>query len=259
MLLLGGIMTKDENIHAGHRERLLETVYNVGLNNLSQVQIMEFILFYIFPRGDTNPLAHRLLNKFKNISTVLDASLDDIKSVKGMGDASAKKLKMLLEIFNVYTFNKTTKQEGISTFGDVCDHIESLLRYKTNEEMHAIGLNSNGKYIGERCLAKGGSSLVGISIRDVSNFVVTYNAQQVYLVHNHPGGSCMPSKQDIDSNRELQKKFEFTGCSLVDNLVIGDDGIYSMRTRSLVRIFSENDKFREVEELLNLNKKEPKE
>ena len=85
-------MAKDEsNIHAGHRERLIETVHKVGLTEISSIQAMEFILCYIFPRGDVNPLAHRLLDKFKKISFVLDASVEDLCEVKGMGQLSAKK------------------------------------------------------------------------------------------------------------------------------------------------------------------------
>ena len=73
-------MNDDKSVHSGHRERLLETVHNVGLYGLSKIQVMEFVLCYIFPRGDVNPLAHRLLDKFKNISTVFDASIDDLRS-----------------------------------------------------------------------------------------------------------------------------------------------------------------------------------
>ena len=43
---------KKDNIHEGHRKRLIETVSKVGLDNLSDIQALEFILFYIFPRGD---------------------------------------------------------------------------------------------------------------------------------------------------------------------------------------------------------------
>ena len=113
-------MAKDEkNIHSGHRERLLETVCNVGLQGLSKIQIMEFILFYIFPRGDVNPLAHRLLDKFKNISFVLDASVEDLMAVRGMGRTSARKLRSLVEIFNVYTSSKASRKGGLNTFGDI--------------------------------------------------------------------------------------------------------------------------------------------
>ena len=62
-------------IHDGHRKRLVDTVDQVGLYGLSDVQALEYILFFIFPRGDVNPLAHRLLDRFNDTQTVLEASV----------------------------------------------------------------------------------------------------------------------------------------------------------------------------------------
>ena len=99
----------------GHRERLIETVFSGGIENLSNVQALEFILFYVFPRGDVNPLAHRLLDRYKNIPTVLEAPIYDLVKVEGMEIKSAKKLNLLLNIYYRYTEEKAAKQEKIST------------------------------------------------------------------------------------------------------------------------------------------------
>lgn len=60
-----------DNIHRGHRVRLINTVDKCGLDGLSDIQVLEFFLFFVFPRRDVNPLAHRLLDKYKSISGVL--------------------------------------------------------------------------------------------------------------------------------------------------------------------------------------------
>lgn len=62
---------KKETIHQGHRQRLTNLVDNAGLENLSDVQAVEYLLTFVFPRGDVNPLAHRLLNHFGNIANIL--------------------------------------------------------------------------------------------------------------------------------------------------------------------------------------------
>ncbi len=246
-------MNDDKSVHSGHRERLLETVHNVGLYGLSKIQVMEFVLCYIFPRGDVNPLAHRLLDKFKNISTVFDASIDDLKAVKGMGDMSAKKLKAMVEIFNIYTSSKANKEDGLGTFGDIYDYAESIMRYKNIEELYVFGFNSRGDYVADRCLARGTLKMVGIEIREISNFVNTYKVPIVYIAHNHPGGSCLPSQQDIVSAKELKNKFEFSCCELRDNFIVGEDGIYSINDKKMKRVFGKNDKYMDIVTLLNKN------
>lgn len=45
----------------------------IGLNSCSDLHLLEMLLFYAVPRVDTNVIAHRLLNKFKNINGILGA------------------------------------------------------------------------------------------------------------------------------------------------------------------------------------------
>ena len=76
--------TEEKNIHAGHRERLSNLVAKAGIENVSDVQALEFVLTYIFPRGDVNPLAHRLLDKFGTFADVLDADPIELESAKSI-------------------------------------------------------------------------------------------------------------------------------------------------------------------------------
>lgn len=249
-------MKKNEkNIHKGHRRRLLDTVFKIGLDDLSNVQAMEFILFYIFPRGDVNPLAHRLLDRYKNIPTILEAPIYDLVKVKGIGETSAKKLSLLLNIYYRYTQEKASKQEKISSCGEIYDFIEALLRFKHREEVHVIAVNRSGRVLGTRCLARGTISLVAINLNEIALFVSAFNASGVIIVHNHPGGSCNPSAQDMKSHEKLEGSFEFISCDLVDDAIIGSDGIYSMKDLCLKRAFVDNQEYynNAINELKNLN------
>ena len=244
----------EKNIHKGHRRRLLDTVFKIGIDDLSNVQAMEFILFYIFPRGNVNPLAHRLLDRYKNIPTILEAPVYDLVKVEGMGETSAKKLSLLLNIYYRYTQEKAAKQEKISTFGEIYDFIEALLRFKHREEIHVIAVNRGGRVLGTRCLARGTISLVAINLNEIALFVSAFNASGVIIVHNHPGGSCTPSAQDMESHQKLVGNFEFVCCDLVDDAIIGSDGIYSMKDNCLKRAFVENQEYYDmaIEELKSL-------
>ena len=230
--------TKEKCIHDGHRKRLTETVNKVGLDGLSKVQALEYILFYIFPRGDVNPLAHRLLDRFNDIPTVLEASVEDLQQVKGIGEMAAQKLHALLEIFSYYT-NEQLKSQPLKTIRDFYDYIEQLLRYKKEEELHLFGVNSAGEVIRGRKFASGTINMVGIDMREIALFVSTYKVPAAFLVHNHPDGSCIASAQDEISYENMKGTFKFSGCKLIDSIIVGKDGIYSMERKNIQRIFSE--------------------
>lgn len=230
-------MKEIDNIHRGHRVRLINTVDKCGLDGLSDIQVLEFFLFFVFPRVDVNPLAHRLLDKYKSISGVLEASVDDLKTVKGMGDVSAKKLHSFPKMFDMYMLDKSTRPLKKSSKSDIFDTIEGILRFKNTENLLLIAMNQRGEYLGERIFQKGSYDRIVIEQKDIALFVMNYHASGVVIAHNHPNGSIMPSRNDLISHEELMRRFEFGGVELIDNLIVGYDGIYSLKDKEVKRSF----------------------
>ena len=231
-----------ENIHSGHRLRLTRTVDKCGLEGLSDIQVLEFVLFYIFPRGDVNPLSHRLLDKYKTLANVLEAPVEDLKLVKGMGEMSAMKLHSILYVFDIYMAQKATQSLTVASIGDIYDLVEALLRFKSEERLVIIGLSKRSEFLGYEVIAKGNYDNIILDQRDISNFCNKTKSKAVVMAHNHPQGKAIPSQADTDTNRELFRKFEFSGVELLDNLIIGTDGIFSMKDNKLKRSFSFDDK-----------------
>ena len=54
------------SIHEGHRERMRKQLKTSGMDSLSDVQVLEMLLYYAAPRGDTNPAAHALLKPLRH-------------------------------------------------------------------------------------------------------------------------------------------------------------------------------------------------
>lgn len=243
----------DKNIHAGHRERLTETVYNCGIENIGEVQALEYILCYIFPRGDVNPLAHRLLDRYKTLPFVLEAPVEDLMEVKGMGKQSAIKLSMLLNVFYRYNNDKLSSRTQIRTLGEIYDFLDNLLRFRPQEEFHLLGIGNNGCVKGQRMVCRGSSSQVKVELKDIAFFVATYKVPAIILVHNHPDGNCCPSNEDRTTDETTEKLCNFAGVKLIDDLIIGQDGIYSMKTNNIVRKFCQDAE--QLQQIISLLKK----
>ncbi len=230
-------MKDEKNIHAGHRGRLLDTIYKAGIEAVSEVQAMEFILTYIFPRGDVNPLAHRLLDKFGSIANVLEADLTELVTVHGIGERAAKMMNELTDIFYLYSTCKRTKRENLSGYDALFDYSEQLLRFKNVEEFYIVGLDANKNVVGRRKLATGSINMVGIKPLQVSNFLSSTHSAMVFVMHNHPGGKAEPSKQDKLATEHLIKLFTTLGVAYLDHVLVGADGVYSFFKSKKVREF----------------------
>lgn len=231
----------EKNLHAGHRKRLIGTAIEGDFDSLSDIQKVELFLFYVLPRVDVNPLAHRLLDQFGCFSAILDASIDDLKNVKGLGRESAKKIKNYLNFINFYTESKLSKESKLSTVGDILDYSEELLRPKDYEETHVFSLNNNGFCNASRCIAKGDITSVNIPIKKFFEFIESSKSSSIIIVHNHPDMKAIPSQQDLETYERLKLIITSLGCGVYESYILGTDGIYAMGSQHLVRDFTKTD------------------
>lgn len=79
-------LTKEEKeLHKFHRQRLRKEIYQSDPYALGEVKILEYLLTLATARGDTNPLAHKLLNKFGSISNIVNSNYTQLLAIKGIG------------------------------------------------------------------------------------------------------------------------------------------------------------------------------
>ena len=93
---------KNDNLHKLHRQRLKERFLSSRFDNFAEHEILEFLLFFSIPQGNTNPIAHKLLDRYHSLSAVLDASYENLLTNDGIGSHSAVLIKMIPALLNTY-------------------------------------------------------------------------------------------------------------------------------------------------------------
>lgn len=223
---------KTKNIHENHRQRLFDTIEKIGLENVNDYLALEFILTYIIPRKDTNPIAHRLLDEFGSVSNVFDANFETLMQVEGVGSRSAKLITLIPQIFHRYTQDKAKNVKFLKIVKDMIDYCKSFLYNKSLEEIYVICLNENYKILATKFLAKGTLNYVNIGQKDFFNIILnTKGTKRVILTHCHPDGSCAPSVSDESSTVKLIDMCQNIGVELIDHLIVGKDGVFSIIKR----------------------------
>lgn len=146
----------ESSIHDGHRKRVREAFLKRDLDSMPEHEILELLLFYSQPRGDTNKLAHELINTFGSLESVLSANYEDLMKVKGVGESTAA----LLVLFSRLSIKYVSLLGEEKDFADKSDIIDMLkMRYKgeKNEVVLAVFYDSRGKYI--NTVSVGGGSI----------------------------------------------------------------------------------------------------
>ncbi|MBE7076126.1 MAG: hypothetical protein E7375_03590 [Clostridiales bacterium] len=226
---------QEKNIHEGHRERLLDLVSKVGLENLSPIQAVEVFLTYVFPRGDVNPLAHRLLEEYESFTHIVDADVEDLKRIKGINDRSAKKIALFSDMFYYYTTAKMGRKTKVECIADIVDIVEDHLRFRNTENMLLLAISPGNIVTHKRRINMNDAQKVSISMLELTNFLATSKPASLVVAHCHPYGSSAPSKADEDSLKEIQKLCESCGINLVNSYIVGEDGVYGQLDKRIIR------------------------
>ena len=222
-------MSNNENVHCGHRKRMRELVNRVGLENLNEIQALEFTLSYVIPRKDTNTIAHDLLKIFGSYANVINAPVKELEKVANLGVDSAIMLSQMKNIFEYYKVNKQKAQKIINNIFELNKYFKNLLEHCEKENVFVIALNEKGTIIATRCLASGSNKLVTLEKRDLADFAFTNKVHKIAMGHNHPVASCAPSKSDDECTIKIKEWLNALGVELVDHVIIGNDGSFSFR------------------------------
>ena len=222
-------MKKDEktpapkvNVHAGHRERLRAQIEKSGIAHLPDHVILEYLLFYVIPRRDTNELAHRLIDRFGSLSGVLDADIGELQKVEGVGLSTARFLKIFPMINERYALEKFNGHKSVS-IEKIAKFLIDYYAAKTEEEVFVFFLDNSGGLIGKEAVYHGSINSTYLSPRALLDAICRAGAVSVILSHNHPAGDAKPSQEDISLTRRLMDAFIPFGISIKAHLVVAKD------------------------------------
>ncbi len=224
-------MADEKNIHLGHRKRTKDAMLSYGLDGLNDHQVLEILLFYAIPNGDTNPVAHRLIERFGSLRDVLEADYDELRKVKGIGENAASLIKFS-QLFSGRYLRAASFDENTMKLSDtnaLRRYFEGVFLGVKNEQIHAMLLDDDLRFIKEQLIAEGTIGRVELTARKFTDFVIKNNSNRIVIAHNHPNGMPLPSKEDIISTKELLKIFEKLEISMVDHIIVGRTGSYSLR------------------------------
>ncbi len=218
--------------HSGHRQRMRKKFLENGFDFFEQHEALEMFLFYAIPRKDTNPLAHRLLDRYLTIGGVCDAPVDELMSEFGLSESAATYIKMLPEMSRLYNESKLSDDNIID-----CQKLGELFRTKfigrTNEAVALMLGDAKGKMIYFNIICKGSPNSSDMPLRRVVDLALRHNAKTAFLAHNHPSGSALPSRNDLLTTKTLREILMSVGVDLVDHFIVTDDDYVSLRDSKL--------------------------
>ena len=219
---------QQEDLHAGHRDRLRQRFLQEGLEHFEDHTILELLLFYAIPQRDTNELAHRLIREFGSFSQVFLADYERLAAVKGMTGNAAVLLKLIPPLFGRYLDRMQDAEELLNSSEKVGNYLIPKFLGQTEEMVYLLCFNNACRLLRCEKLSAGGLSRSGIDVRKLAETAFQCKAVNVVLAHNHPHGLARPSSQDVRVTEWLYAVLKPLGIELMDHFVVAGGEYVSM-------------------------------
>ena len=215
-------------MHDGHRTRMKNRFNTQGLSAFSQHEMLELLLYFVVPRGDVNPLAHRLLDYFGSLHHVLEADYYSLQKVEGVGPQIATLITLVYQFEKENAKSKLAIKPILSSAEQISKYCITLLSQLKEEHLYAICVDGKMAVIATVLIAKGSMREVFAHPRNVLEVALRYNAHGLLLCHNHPGGLATPSKEDITYSVHISQLLNAIEVILLDHIIVHGKVSYSM-------------------------------
>ena len=174
-------------IHDGHREKMRRRFLQGGLEPFADHEALELLLYYAIPRRDTNPIAHALMERYGSLTAVLDAPVEDLQKVEGIGESAAILLKLAPQLYRKAKLSDAEQETVLSSVERVGAYLLERFAGEKNEVVYQLCLDRKGRLLACKKLGEGGIASADLDVRRLVENAILTGASAVTVI---PQGSA---------------------------------------------------------------------
>lgn len=220
----------------GHRQRLRERFAKNGLEGFADYEVVELLLSLAIPRGDVKEQAKELIARFGNLRGIMDAPIDQLQQVNGIGTVTPVALRIIREAANLYLQQSAEGCDLLSDPEALFSFWRARIGALPNEVFQVGFLDSAYRLLrdGIETLEEGTTDRAVVYPRRVVEAALRRSAAALVFAHNHPNGNIQPTEQDKLLTRALVLAATAVQIKVLDHLVVSSDSVFSFRREGLL-------------------------
>ncbi|OGY89051.1 MAG: hypothetical protein A2458_01000, partial [Candidatus Kerfeldbacteria bacterium RIFOXYC2_FULL_38_9] len=203
------------------REKFLEK----GPDALTNSELLAILLGSGIKGTNVKVLSQKILKKFGD--NLLNASVDDLMQISGIGQAKALQISSALALTK-RIFDKQNSLDNLILSAQDAITLVLDLKDKKQEHLICLYLNARNALIKKETISIGTLDKSIIHPREIFAPGLEMHAAGVILVHNHPSGDSSPSEQDKQVAKRIVEAGQLMGINVIDFLIIAKNGVHSI-------------------------------
>jgi len=215
-------------------ERPRERFIKHGPESLSNHELIAIIIQTGSKNESVLSLANKLLVHFDGLRLLKDASLDELKTIKGIGTVKAIQLLASIELGRRVSNLVYSDRYCIRSPEDAAKYMMNDMRFLTQEHFVCLYLNTKNQVMHKQTVFIGSLNASIVHPREVYKEAFRRSAASIICLHNHPSGDPSPSREDIEVTKRLVECGKIIGIDLLDHIIIGENKFVSLKEKGYV-------------------------
>ena len=210
-------------------EKPREKALKYGFKRLSNVEIIALFLRTGSKKKSVLSLSQQLLEQISGIGGLINLKYKQIVQIKGIGRAKALGLLASFELVRRIKLIDINKVKFyITSPTDVYDIMEYDFDQVDFEHFYVLLLDNKNQLINKKQLYQGTQNQILIDLKDIFEFVLENRAKKMICVHNHPSGNSLPSKEDLETTKQIWEIAKKLNIVFIDHIIFGKNELYSI-------------------------------
>ena len=210
------------------RERLLTE----GPDKLSHQELLSILLRTGNKKKSVYEIAQDLLGSLKSLKELASMSLQELQEVPGIGKVKAVELLAAMELGKRIQTSQVIETEQIMSSQKLAKMMQQKIGHEKQEHLLALYLNTQNQIIHQQTIFIGSATRSIAEPREILHYALKHMATSVILVHNHPSGAVMPSRNDDHVTKLVKEACELMGLVLLDHLIVSHSDYFSYREKT---------------------------
>lgn len=212
-------------------ERPRERLKQVGINNLSLQELLALVIEKGGRGSNVFEVSQRLLSSFGSLQNMKEASISELQQVKGIGFATACKLKAALKLGEKSLIVSADHKEKLESAEKIFELLRFKVGNKKKEHFYLLSIDTRNCLISLDQVSVGSLNSSIAHPREIFKTAIKNSAAAIILVHNHPSGNTLPSSADRKITNKLKRAGELLNIPLIDHLIICENSYCSFKQR----------------------------
>ncbi|WP_342432465.1 DNA repair protein RadC [Neobacillus sp. FSL H8-0543] len=212
-------------------ERPRERFITNGPESLSNHELIAILLRTGTKDESVLQLSNRLLTSFEGLRLLKAASLEEMTSIKGIGQAKAIQVLAAVEVGRRIANLNDNDRYVIRSPEDGANFVMNDMRFLSQEHFVCLYLNTKNQVLHKKTIFIGSLNASIVHPREVFREALKRSAASIIAIHNHPSGDPAPSREDIEVTKRLVECGKMIGIDVLDHLIIGENKFVSLKEK----------------------------